>query len=260
VLVWVFCSLAAPALTSHDPFRFVGEPYLSPGAPGHVFGTDHLGRDMFSRVIYGSRTALLVGLVSAGISALLGILIGAAAGYFGGVIDDLISRSIDVFLMIPVFFLLILATAIFGSNINFVTLAIGLTIWPSNARIMRSQVLTLKTRPYVLASTAAGASPWRLLFTHIIPNGIFPVTVNSALQTGSAMLTEAGLSFLGLGDPNIVSWGQMVQLGQRYLNLSWTMVALPGLALLSLVAGFSLVGDGLTAVANPRLLRGGGTK
>jgi len=245
----------APVLSGYDPKDFSEDRYLPPGSPGHLLGTDNFGRDLLSRIIWGTRVAFLVGVCSAGISALLGIVIGAVPGYFGGVVDDLICRFIDIFLMIPVFFLLILATSIFGSNIYFVMFAIGITTWPANARIMRSQVLTLKSRPYVKASIAAGAGVGRVLLRHIIPNGVYPVIANTALQMGSAILTEAGLSFLGLGDPNVISWGQMIQIGQRYMNVAWWMVVFPGLALLLLVAAFNLCGDGLNYALNPRLQR-----
>ena len=254
----VAMAVAAPLLATHDPKAFSIDRYVPPGSPGHPLGTDNFGRDLLSRIIYGARVAFLVGVLSAGISAGLGIVIGAIPGYFGGVVDEVISRFVDIFLMIPVFFLLILATSIFGSNIYFVMFAIGITTWPANARIMRSQVLTLKTRPYVKASIAAGASVTRVLVRHIIPNGIYPVIANTALQMGSAILTEAGLSFLGLGDPNVVSWGQMIQAGQRYMNVAWWMVLFPGLALLLLVAAFNLTGDGLNYAFNPRLQRRAG--
>jgi peptide/nickel transport system permease protein len=168
-------------------------------------------------------------------------------------VDDFMSRATEVFQMIPVFFLLIVTAALFGSDISFVILAIGLTTWPSNARIMRSQVLTLKRRPYVLALVSTGASMPRILFRHIIPNGVFPVITNSALRMGSAMLTEAGLSFLGLGDPNVISWGQMVQGSQLMLNMAPWISLFPGMALLLLVCAFNLVGDGLNFAMNPRL-------
>jgi peptide/nickel transport system permease protein len=254
----VAMAVAAPLLATHDPKAFSIDRYVPPGSPGHPLGTDNFGRDLLSRIIYGARVAFLVGVLSAGISAGLGIVIGAIPGYFGGVVDEVISRFVDIFLMIPVFFLLILATSIFGSNIYFVMFAIGITTWPANARIMRSQVLTLKTRPYVKASIAAGASATRVLVRHIIPNGVYPVIANTALQMGSAILTEAGLSFLGLGDPNVVSWGQMIQAGQRYMNVAWWMVLFPGLALLLLVAAFNLTGDGLNYAFNPRLQRRAG--
>jgi len=254
----VAMAVAAPLLATHDPKAFSIDRYVPPGSPGHPLGTDNFGRDLLSRIIYGARVAFLVGVLSAGISAVLGIVIGAIPGYFGGVVDEVISRFVDIFLMIPVFFLLILATSIFGSNIYFVMFAIGITTWPANARIMRSQVLTLKTRPYVKASIAAGASATRVLVRHIIPNGVYPVIANTALQMGSAILTEAGLSFLGLGDPNVVSWGQMIQAGQRYMNVAWWMVLFPGLALLLLVAAFNLTGDGLNYAFNPRLQRRAG--
>lgn len=255
LVICLVVAVAAPILTGYNPKEFSSGRYLAPGSSGHPLGTDNFGRDLLSRIIFGTRVAFLVGVFSAGISALLGIVIGAIPGYFGGAVDDLICRFIDIFLMIPVFFLLILATAIFGSNIYFVMLAIGLTTWPANARIMRSQVLTLKSRPYVKASIAAGAGAGRVLLRHIIPNGVYPVIANTALQMGSAILTEAGLSFLGLGDPNVISWGQMIQTGQRYMNVAWWMVVFPGLALLLLVAAFNLTGDGLNYALNPRLQR-----
>jgi peptide/nickel transport system permease protein len=255
VVAGLLAAALAPVIAGYDPYQFSDENYQPPGTPGHALGTDNFGRDVLSRVIWGTRVAFLVGVVSAGLSALIGIIMGAIPGYYGGYMDDLISRFIDVFLMIPVFFLLILATAIFGSNIVFVMLAIGLTTWPTNARIMRSQVLTLKQRPYVLASIAAGASVPRVLARHIIPNGVYPVIANTALQMGSAIMIEAGLSFLGLGDPNVVSWGQMVQIGQRHLSVGWWMASFPGIALLILVAAFNLVGDGVNYAMNPRLQR-----
>jgi peptide/nickel transport system permease protein len=255
IVAGLLAALLAPVIAGYDPYQFSNENYQPPGAPDHPLGTDNFGRDILSRVIWGTRVAFLVGVASAGLSALIGIMMGAIPGYYGGYMDDLISRFIDVFLMIPVFFLLILATAIFGSNIVFVMLAIGLTTWPTNARIMRSQVLTLKQRPYVLASVAAGAGVPRVLLRHIIPNGVYPVIANTALQMGSAIMIEAGLSFLGLGDPNVVSWGQMVQIGQRHLAVGWWMALFPGIALLILVAAFNLVGDGVNYAMNPRLQR-----
>jgi len=255
LVICLVVAVAAPVLTGYNPKEFSPGRYLAPGSSGHPLGTDNFGRDLLCRIIFGTRVAFLVGVFSAGISALLGIVIGAVPGYLGGVVDDLICRFIDIFLMIPVFFLLILATSIFGSNIYFVMLAIGLTTWPANARIMRSQVLTLKSRPYVKASIAAGAGVGRVLLRHIIPNGVYPVIANTALQMGSAILTEAGLSFLGLGDPNVISWGQMIQTGQRYMNVAWWMVVFPGLVLLLLVAAFNLTGDGLNYALNPRLQR-----
>ena len=237
-----------------DPFALSRYPYKAPGSQ-FLMGTDNLGRDIFLRVLWGTRASLLVGVLSAGISAVLGIIMGAIAGYYGGWIDDLLSRTIDVFLIMPIFFLLILVVSLFGNNIYFVILAIGAVTWPRNARIMRAQAMTLRTRAYVTAAIGSGASSLRTLFFHVVPNGIAPVIANSMLMVGQAILTEAGLSFLGLGDPNIISWGQMIRTGQQSFATSWWMAFFPGLMLVILVSAVNYFGDGLSVVLNPRMKR-----
>jgi peptide/nickel transport system permease protein len=221
----------------------------------HLMGTDNLGRDIFSRVLWGTRASLMVGILSAGLSAFLGIIVGAIAGYYGGWIDDLLSRTIDVFLVMPIFFLLILVVSLFGSHLFFVVFAIGMVTWPRNARIMRAQTLSLRNRAYVTAAIGSGASNLRALFLHIVPNGVSPVIAYAVLLAGTAILVEAGLSFLGLGDASVISWGQMIRIGQQSFATAWWASFFPGLMLLILVSALNYFGDGLSIILNPRMLR-----
>ncbi|MBM3545590.1 MAG: dipeptide/oligopeptide/nickel ABC transporter permease/ATP-binding protein [Alphaproteobacteria bacterium] len=256
-LVLVFAlavALAAPWLPLPDPTAMAASPYEPPGA-AHWLGTDNFGRDILSRLVWGTRLALMVAIVSSLISSLLGIVLGSLSGYFGGWIDGIASRAFDVFLLIPTFFLVLLIVALFGSGIQYTMVAIALTTWPRSARIMRSQVLTLKSRTYVQAALSAGAShPW-VLARHIVPNGLAPIVTDGTILMGLAILTEAGLSFLGLGDQNATSWGRMIFEGQRHLRLAPWMSIFPGLALLILVAALNLLGDGLNQALNPQLQR-----
>ena len=219
VIVAVAVALLAPSLDLPPPERMDGEPYRPPGSD-HWLGTDNFGRDMLSRVVWGTQLALLVAGVSSAISTLVGVVLGSISGYYGGWIDAVMSRTFDVFLLIPAFFLVLLIVALFGSDITYIMLAIAATTWPRSARIMRSQVLTLKARTYVQAALAAGASHGQALRRHVIPNGLAPIVTDATLLMGLAVLTEAGLSFLGLGDQNTVSWGRMIFEGQRHLKLA----------------------------------------
>jgi peptide/nickel transport system permease protein len=216
-------------------------------------GTDNYGRSMLSRVIWGARLGLTVGVVAAGISMALGIILGANSGYFGGWIDDVLSRTFDIFMLIPSFFLAMLMIALFGPSIYFIMLVIGITMWPRSARIMRAQVLTLKERVFVQATLSSGASHLQALFVHVMPNGLGPVITHGTILMGSAILIEAGLSFLGLGDPNTVSWGRMIFEGQAHLRIAPWMSFFPGLAMLLVVCALNLFGDGLNRAVNPHL-------
>jgi peptide/nickel transport system permease protein len=250
----VVVALAAPFLPLADPDAMEAIPYLPPGGE-HLLGTDNYGRDVLARLVWGTRLALNVALVSSAIASLLGIVMGSISGYFGGWIDTLLSRSFDVFLLIPSFFLVLLIVALFGSRIEFTMVAIALTTWPRSARIMRAQVLSVKTRVYVQAARSSGASHARTLVGHVIPNGLAPIITDATILMGLAVLTEAGLSFLGLGDQNSVSWGRMIFEGQRQLRIAPWMSIFPGLSLLLLVAAFNLLGDGLNEALNPQLRR-----
>ncbi len=254
VVVTVIVAVTAPWLPLPDPNGMEAAPYEPPG-PGHWLGTDNYGRDVLARLAWGAQLALIVALVSSAIASVIGVILGSISGYFGGTVDALLSRTIDVFLLIPSFFLVLLIVALFGSRLEFTMLAIALTTWPRSARIMRAQVLSLKSRVYVQAARAAGASHGRTLVRHIIPNGLAPIITDATILMGLAVLTEAGLSFLGLGDQNAVSWGRMIFDGQRQLRIAPWMSIFPGIALLLLVASFNLLGDGLNEALNPQLRR-----
>jgi len=242
-------AMAAPLITQYTPFELGGPPLRPPG-PDHLLGTDHLGRDIFARIVYGTQVSIGFAFGAAAISFLVGTLLGALSGYFGGVVDHVLSRVFEFFLMIPMLFLVILMSALLGANIYVAAFVVGITIWPSNARIVRAQVLSLKRRAFVRAARAGGAGHLRILFRHILPNGIQPVVVNSTLQVGAAILLEASLSFLGLGDPNFPSWGQMLREAQPYLSIAWTYAVFPGLAIGWLVVAVTLVGDGINTALN----------
>ncbi len=248
----VIMAIFAPWLAPFRPEELSSD-VLSPPSLKHPFGTDHLGRDVFSRIVYGTRISLSVGFVAAGISAVVGVVIGVISGYYGGVVDEVVSKIIDSFLMIPIFFLILIIVAIFGSNLFYIMLVIGLTIWPSNARIMRAQTLSLRERAFVKIARSTGESNFRILAFHIIPNGMYPVVANSALQMGGAILTEAALSFLGLGDPNITSWGKMINEARTYMSFAWWTIVFPGVFTILAVVAFSFIGDGLQHALYPRL-------
>ena len=244
----------APFIAPYDPFS-LHRP-LQPAGGQYLLGTDPIGRDILSMIIWGGRVSLAFAFGAAALSLAVGVVMGAIPGYFGGIVDDIFSRFFETFLVIPRLFLIILIVALLGSNILFVIAVMGLTMWPQNAKIMRAQVLTIKKRGYVQAAIAAGISPLPIIFRHVVPNGLAPVIANSTLQMAYAVLTEAGLSFLGLGDVNQVSWGQILNAGQGYVRSAPWIVISPGLAIMTLLLGLHLVGDGVTRVLNPRLSLG----
>lgn len=253
VIIFALIAVMAPIIVPYDP----NEMYLDvfPVGPNvkFPFGIDHLGRDTLSRVIWGTRISLFVGFVSAGISAVVGTILGAISGYYGGFYDDIIMRIVDIFLMIPTFFLVLLVIAVYGSSIWNIMIVIGLTIWPSTCRLVRGQFLAFKEQPFVEAERALGSSSFRIIFKSILPNAFPPAIVNLSLQIASAILTESSLSFLGLGDPNQISWGMMLKDAQRFIRVGWWMAPFPGLAIGLTVLSFNLIGDGINDALNPRL-------
>lgn len=247
-----FIIIFAPLVSTHDP-NFYGPNVLSSlGEDGHLLGSNKMGQDIFSMIIYGTRTSVKVAVISALISGILGILIGGVAGYFGGRIDQFVSEIINVFMMLPTFFLILLIIALFGNSITNVMIVIGITTWPSNAKLMRAQALSIRERTFVKAALAMGESKREILFKYIIPNGIFPVIANTTIGMSNAILTEASLSFLGLGDPNIISWGQMIYEGKTYITSAWWISAFAGVAIIVTVIVFYLLGDGINHVLNPK--------
>jgi len=247
-LVAACADLIAPA----NPFSLSRDSLRPPGAQ-HLMGTDDLGRDIFSGVVYGSRVSLLVGFLTAGASTLVGILIGGIAGYYGGKLDDLLMRLTEFFMVIPRFFLALVIIALFGSSIWGIILVLAILSWPMTARLFRAEVLRLKSQEFVIAARAMGCGDLRILFEQILPNALSPVIVNISVQVAYAIILEAGLSFLGLGDPASMSWGVMLANAQQFLRQAWWTATFPGLAIFLAVLGFNLVGDGLNDALNPRL-------
>ncbi|MBI3292034.1 MAG: ABC transporter permease [Elusimicrobia bacterium] len=249
-VVAIFADALAPA----GPFQVSTGSLIAPGR-SHPFGTDDLGRDVFSGVIYGARVSLLVGFAAAATSTLLGVVIGALAGFYGGWMDGTLMRTTEFFQVVPRFFLALLVVAMLGQGIWKVALVIGILGWPPVARLVRGEVLSLKDREFVQASRAIGGISTRILGQHILPNAIPPAIVVGSLDVGQAILLEAGLSFLGVGDPNFVSWGKMLNNAQRFLRTAWWMSLFPGLAVFVTVLAVNLVGGGLNDALNPRLRR-----
>lgn len=249
VLVAVF----APVIATHNPYELLDDLRMRPGENGYILGTDGLGRDLFSMIIHGTKTSLLIGLIAASISAVIGTLYGAFAGYYGGTVDKIATEFMNVFIMTPSFFLILLIVAFFGSSMTNVMIVIGLTSWPSNARLMRSQAITLRERTFVKSAEVIGERKSKIVFKHIIPNGIYPIIANTTMNISGAILTEASLSFLGLGDPNIISWGQIINHGKDLLPEYWWISVFAGLAVIITVLTFFLIGDGLNKVVSPQL-------
>lgn len=250
VLFFAVLALVPTWFSPYSPTSIAFDQLSGPSG-SHLLGTDNLGRDALSRLIWGSRVSLLFGVLAAGLSLALGTPLGLLAGYYGRWVDQVLSRAFEIALMIPAFFLLVMVVAFFGNNINLEILVVGITIWPANARIMRASVLSLKERPFVRAAVATGASRPQVLVKHILPNAIQPVIVNSNLQIGQAILFEAGMSFLGLGDPNVISWGHMVNIGALHLVDAWWLAFFPGVALALLILSFNLIGNSFASVLAP---------
>lgn len=249
VLVAVSADLWVPRLFGDpialDTTKMVALKLLSPSA-AHPFGTDHLGRDILSRVVYGARISLAVGVLATSISIILGLLLGAVSGYFGSLIDSLIMRLADVFLAFPYILFAIALIAVLGKGYVNVFIAIGILGWPTIARVFRSSILSIKENEYVDAARAVGASDARIMLRHILPNAIAPIIVYGTMSIGGAILTEAALSFLGMGvQPPAPSWGAMLSSARSYMTAApWVMIW-PGAAILTTVLAFVLLGDGL---------------
>ncbi len=250
-----FLALIVPYLPLPRPDSISFKAFLPP-SENHPFGTDNLGRDVLSRVLWGTRVSLAVGIVAAGTASLIGIILGAISGFYGGIVDSIISRLIEIFLVIPAFFLALLIVAILGSNIFYIMLVIGVTSWPTTARIIRSQVLAVKEQPYVEAARAVGAPPLYMLIKHILPQSLAPALAYTVLLISRAMIIEAGLSYIGLGDPNLPSWGRMIYEGQPYILSAWWISFFPGLFLSLTVLGWNFLGDALNRYINPKLREG----
>lgn len=255
IIFFILLAIFAPFLTPYDPNRANLRERNQPPSKAHWFGTDDMGRDILARTLYGGRISLSVGLVSVGISLSLGLTLGAVAGYFGGLVDTVTMRVADVFYSFPFLILAITISAIFGPSIYNTMIILGVLSWPGPARLIRAEFLKLKETDFVAAATALGARPARIMFRHILPNGFSSLLVSATLGVASAILSEAGLSFLGLGvPPPAPSWGNMLNRARPLhilANMPWMWLA-PGLAIFVIVLSINFVGDGLRDAFDPR--------
>ncbi len=255
LILFLFFTSAFPSLfTSRDPNRIEITKVLAPPSKDHPLGTDELGRDVYARMIYGARISLKVGFVAVGIATAIGLVIGLFAGFYGGKVDAVLMRFVDIMLCFPSFFLILSAIAFLGPSIYNIMVIIGLTGWMGVARLVRAETLSIKERDFVAAARAQGARDSRIIFRHILPNALAPVLVSATLGVAGAILTESGLSFLGIGvQPPTPSWGNILTAGKDNIEFAWWLSVFPGLAILFTVLGYNLLGEGIRDAVDPRL-------
>jgi peptide/nickel transport system permease protein len=247
-------AIVGPLVYRTDPWALVTRPFLWPGdRAGFPLGSDAMGRDVLAGLIHGAYVSLIVGLAASAAAMGIGVTIGAVAGYFRGWIDDALMRLTEVFQTVPNFIFVIVLVAIFKPSIGKIVLAIGVVSWPPIARLVRAQFLSLRGQEFVQSCVVVGMSEARIIWTQILPNCLAPVIVLASILVATAILVEAGLAFLGLGDPNVMSWGKMIGEGRGSLRTAWYLSALPGCAIVLTVLGLNLVGEGLNDAFNPRL-------
>jgi len=255
-LVVVLAAIAS-ILYPDGPFEMVGGTFEPPFQSAHPLGTDGLGRDVLTSIVYGTRVSLLVAIVSTVVAVTVGVLVGAVSGYFGGRLDDLVMRVTELFQTIPSFVFAVVLIAIFTPNIGSIVAAISVVSWPPVARLVRGEFLAIRHREYVEAAVVLGVSTPRIIFVEILPNVVSPVVVLASLMVANAILLEAGISFLGLGDQNLMSWGYMIGEGRSTIRDAWWLSLFPGIAVVATVLALNLIGDGLNDALNPRLARRG---
>jgi peptide/nickel transport system permease protein len=254
VLCLIIVALLADVIAPYDPTSIDVYNVLSPPSNAHLLGTDDLGRDLLSRIIWGSRVSLMVGFVAVGIALMIGVIIGSMAGFYGGKIDAVLMRFVDIMLAFPTFFLILAVIAILEPSIFTIMAVIGITGWMDVARLVRAEFLALKERDFVDAAKALGVSNIKLIFRHILPNALSPVFVAATFGIAGAILTESGLSFLGLGvQPPDPSWGNILTSGKDNIEIAWWLSLYPGLAILITVLSYNLIGEGLRDALDPRL-------
>ena len=249
----VFIAATAHLFFPEDPFKLVGSAMSPPGENGFLLGSDTLGRDVAAGMAHGARVSLLIGLLATSVAVMLGILLGAFAGYFGGWVDDILMRVTEMFQTIPSFIFAILIVAIMKPSINSVIIAIAVVSWPAVARLVRGEFMSMRNREFVQACHIIGMSDWRIMLREILPNCLSPIIVTGSLMVATAILIESGLAFLGLGDPNIISWGFQIGAGRTVLRSAWWVCTFPGIAIMLTVLAINLVGEGLNDALNPRL-------
>lgn len=250
---FVVLALFAGWICPGDPQDMVAQPLLWPGADAeHLLGSDSLGRDVLAQLVHGTRASLLVGVASAGIGLAIGMVVGSAAGFFGGWTDTLLMRLVELFQTTPTFLLVIVILAITEPSLGTIAMAIGLAAWPTVARLVRAQFRSLRESDFVMAARSLGYSRLRIIVQEILPNALPPVIVAASVMIANAILTEAGLSFLNMRDPSVMSWGGMIGDSRDQLRGAWFLTALPGVAIALAVLSLNLVGDGLNEILNPR--------
>ena len=252
ISIFILIVIFGPNVAPYSPSAFKS-PAFNPPNSKNLMGTDDLGRDIFSRVLYGARVSLIIGFLSALLSTVVGVIVGSFSGYYGGRIDDLLTRLTEFFQVLPKFFLALIIVALFGSGIINVVLVIAVLSWPSTARLVRAEFLYLKELEFIEAARSLGAGSLSIIFNEILPNAIHVAIVNMSMQAASSILIEAGLSFLGLSDPNVISWGYMLRNAQDFYTYAWWMAIFPGFAIFLTVLSFNLIGEGLNDALNPML-------
>ena len=258
LLVVIAAALLAPVVFPRGPWQMATRPFLPPFQdPAFPLGTDMLGRDILAGLFYGAQMSLIVGVTSTLAALIVGIFLGAMAGYFGGVVDDALMRMTEFFQTIPTFVFALLMVAILSPSVTSIIVAIAIVSWPPVARLVRSEFATLRTREFVKAAMVIGEGHGRIIFSQILPNTMSPVIAMSSLMVATAILTEAAISFLGLGDPNRMSWGYMIGASRTVIRQAWWMSFFPGVVILLVVLALNLVGEALNDVLNPRLARRG---
>lgn len=252
VVIFTIMGVFAQQLAPNNPISSVAEPFISP-QPGLWMGSDNLGRDVFSRFMMGVRVSLIVGVGAASLSTVVGVLVGATAGYAGGWVDVVLMRIADIILTIPLIVLGLVMAAFLGGSIVNIILIIAFLSWPRAARLVRGEFLALRGREFVHAAVATGSSTGWIIFREILPNTLPPVLVDWSLDVGRAIVLEAGISFLGMGDPSAGSWGMMLQEAQRFLRQAWWLSVFPGIGIALLALAANLIGEGLNDALNPKL-------
>ncbi|EPX79392.1 ABC transporter permease [Litoreibacter arenae] len=249
----VAVAIVGPMVYPGNPFDMVWAPFTPPGQEGYLLGTDYLGRDILSLLIHGAKVSLTVGISAALVTVTIGITVGALAGFYLGWVEEVLMRVTEFFQVLPTLLFSMVIVALFGASLPMITLAIGLVSWPAVARITRAEFMRIRELEYVIAARAGGVKNAKLIFSVILPNALPPIIVQAALMVGSAILFEAGLSFLGLTDPNVASWGQIIGSNREYILDASYAVTVPGVAIFVTVLAISLVGDGLNDALNPKL-------
>jgi peptide/nickel transport system permease protein len=253
VLASVALAVFAPIVAPSDPFKGGADALLPPGSREFLLGSDHLGRDILSELIFGARVSLAVGISAALSASILGIIVGSLAGFFGGWVDGVLMRLSEFFQTLPRFVLALVIVAFFGGGVLKVIIVLAILSWPQIARLVRAQILSLREATFVDAARLSGMSSLLIIVREILPNALAPVIVYGSLDVASAILLEASLSFFGLGDANLVSWGGMLNVAQPYLRQAWWMAIFPGIAISLVVLSFNILGDALNDALNPRL-------